>query len=104
MKKCCDMKGFLSFTVLRLIRDGHGTGEEIRQELKKRKGSKPSPGTIYPVLKMLHKNCWIEEKKAKGKERRYKTTQKGKKEIENATKKFIALFFDMEEEFEKWKR
>ena len=29
------------------------TGTEIALELKKRKGKKPSPGTIYPVLKYM---------------------------------------------------
>jgi len=28
-------------------------GSEIEEELEKRKGNKPSPATIYPVLKFL---------------------------------------------------
>jgi PadR family transcriptional regulator, regulatory protein PadR len=99
MKKCCDMKGFLSFLVLRLIRNRSMSGEEIRQELEKRKGHKPSPGTIYPVLKTLSENKWIEAVDSKTKEKKYQITAKGKKEVEEATKKFVSLFCDMGCEF-----
>ncbi len=101
MEKCCDLKGFLNFLILRLISKKNMSGEEIRRELEKRKGSKPSPGTIYPVLKTLKENKWIEEVKDNKKEKKYKITLKGKKELKNATRKFIALFFDVKEEFEK---
>ena len=60
MQKCCDMRGFLSFLVLRLIKTQPRSGEDIRQELERRRGSRPSPGTIYPVLKSLSNNGWIE--------------------------------------------
>ena len=101
MEQCCEMKGFLSFIVLKLISKKHMSGEEIRQELKKRKGSKPSPGTIYPVLKSLSKNGFIEEVKSKGKTKKYRLTKKGQKEIKIASKKFCELFYDMQDEFRK---
>ncbi len=99
MKKCCDMKGFLSFIVLRFIKNKPMSGEEIRQELEKRKGHKPSPGTIYPVLKSLHAQGWIEAVEGTSKEKKYKITPKGKKECEESTKRFVALFCDMGCEF-----
>ncbi len=98
------MKGFLSFLVLRLIMKNPMSGEEIRKELERRKGTKPSPGTIYPVLKALSENGWIGEMKDKRKEKKYKITLKGKKEVEIANKKFVAMFCDMGEEFEKFKK
>ncbi|MEE9459013.1 MAG: PadR family transcriptional regulator, partial [Candidatus Bathyarchaeia archaeon] len=49
----CEMKGFLSFIIMWLVNKKHMSGAEIALELEKRKGSKPSPGTIYPVLKDL---------------------------------------------------
>ena len=97
--KCCEMKGFLTFIVLKLISKKNMSGEEIRKEMLKRKGSKPSPGTIYPVLKSLSKSKWIEEIKHQGKEKKYKITRKGKKELDIATKKFILIFCDMREDF-----
>ena len=63
MKECCEMKGFLSFMVLKLISKKNMSGDEIREELKKRRGSRPSPGTIYPALKGLKESGFIEEKK-----------------------------------------
>ena len=95
------MKGFLSFLVLRLISKGPKSGEELRQEIMKRKGSRPSPGTIYPVLKVLSENGFIKEIKDGGKEKKYKLTKNGEKEIKVATKKFIDTFCDMKDEFEK---
>ena len=99
MKECCDMKGFLSFTALRLIGKSPMSGEELRRILAERRGSKPSPGTIYPVLKELSANGWIEAvKRGKGKggkEKKYRLTVKGRRELNAATKRFVAIFCDM---------
>lgn len=99
MKNCCDMRGFLSFIVLRLISKKNMSGEDLRQELEKRKGTKPSPGTIYPVLKSLSLNGLIEEIHDDGKEKKYKLTPIGRRELKVATKKFVAMFCDMKGEF-----
>ena len=97
--ECCDMRGFLSFIVLRLISKRQMSGQEISQEIKKRKGSKPSPGTIYPVLKALSESGFIEEISSKSKVKKYKLTRKGKKELGIATGKFCQIFYDMKDEF-----
>ncbi|MEK6967556.1 MAG: PadR family transcriptional regulator [Nanoarchaeota archaeon] len=97
MKECCDLKGFLSFLVLKMISKKELSGEQIRKEIEKRKGQKPSPGTIYPVLKSLKIAGFIEEATEGKKEKKYKITRKGKKEVDIATKKFCALFYDIEE-------
>ncbi|MBI2654385.1 PadR family transcriptional regulator [Candidatus Woesearchaeota archaeon] len=99
MRECCDMRGFLSFIVLRLISKKNMSGEDIRKEMKKRKGAKPSPGTIYPVLKALSESGFIQEVKDSGKEKKYKLTKKGQKELKAATRKFCEIFYDMKEEF-----
>ncbi len=101
MKECCDMKGFLSFTVLRLISKKNMSGQEITDELERRKGSRPSPGTIYPVLKSLNENGWIEEIKEGRREKKYRITEKGIKEIKLATEKFVFMFNDMCNDFKK---
>ena len=101
MKKCCDMKGFLSFLVLHLIAKKPCSGEEIRQEMERRKGHKPSPGTIYPVLKTLSENGWIFEVDSPGKEKVYQITTKGKKEHEASLHRFVALFCDLGDEFKR---
>lgn len=101
MRTCCDMRGFLSFIVLRLISKKNMSGEEIRQEIKIRKGTKPSPGTIYPVLKALNESGFIEEIKDGGKTKKYRVTKRGKKELKLATQKFCEIFYDMGDEFGK---
>ena len=93
------MRGFLTFLVLRLISKKNISGEEISKEIEKRKGSKPSPGTIYPVLKYLKENGLIHEIQDTGKLKRYTITKKGERELKIATKKFISIFCDMKEEF-----
>ena len=93
------MRGFLSFLVLRLISKQPMSGDDLCNEIEKRKGTKPSPGTIYPVLKCLQENGWIEELDTPGKEKKYKLTTSGRKEMKAATKKFVSLFCDMHDEF-----
>ena len=38
-------------------------GQELAKEIDKRKGAKPSPGTIYPALKELKKRKLIDSTK-----------------------------------------
>ena len=102
MKECCDMKGFLTFIVLKLISKKNMSGEQIREEIKRRKGTKPSPGTIYPVLKALSESGFIQEVKDGGKEKKYKLTRKGQRELKVATRKFCMIFYDMKEEFRRF--
>lgn len=96
------MRGFLRFIVLRLISQNDMSGEDISKEIQKRKGTKPSPGTIYPVLKALSKNGLIKEIKSIGKEKKYTITKEGKKELEIATKRFVSIFCDMKKDFKKY--
>ena len=95
------MKGFLSFLVLHLISRQPLCGESIRREIALRKGgTKPSPGTIYPVLKQLSNNGWIREVGCpNSKEKRYEITSSGKKEVKTATKRFVKYFYDLKSEF-----
>ena len=90
---CCDMKGFLSYLILWSLSKKSMTGAELAMELEKRKGSKPSPGTIYPVLKELKEKGLIisDQKKA------YSLTKKGKSEIKTACSAFHKIFYDVHE-------
>lgn len=87
------MKGFLSFLVLWLINKKNMTGSEISVELEQRKGSKPSPGTIYPVLKDLKERGLLSINNNK----RYSLTIEGKKELDMHLKSFFNTFCDIEE-------
>ncbi len=90
---CCDMKGFLSYLILWILSKKSMTGAELAQELEKRKGTKPSPGTIYPALKELKEKGWIKADKNK----RYSLTKKGDKELKAACNRFSKAFYDMKE-------
>jgi DNA-binding PadR family transcriptional regulator len=87
------MKGFLSFLILWLVSKKSMTGAEIALELEKRKGHKPSPGTIYPVLKDLKDKGLLSVDQNK----RYSLTKRGKKELEVHIKTFFETFCDIDE-------
>ena len=84
---CCDMRGMLSFLILFMLSKKSMSGQEIAYEIEKRKGSKPSPGTIYPALKSLKKAGLIKEKNI-GKSISYSLTIEGKKTLKIAKIRF----------------
>ncbi|MBU6998382.1 MAG: PadR family transcriptional regulator [Theionarchaea archaeon] len=89
------MKGFLSFLVLWIISRGDCKGCEIGRELEKRRGSQPSPGTLYPVLKELREKGLIEPDENKA----YTLTEKGQEELDSALQHFSNIFYDVDEMF-----
>ena len=91
--ECCDMRGYLSFLVLWLLKKKKMTGAEISKELEKRRGTKPSPGTIYPALKELKEKGLIKPDNNKA----YSLTKKGEKELSSACNFFCTMFYDMKE-------
>ncbi len=91
---CCDMRGMLSFLILFLLSKKPMHGQEIAEEIGKRKGEVPSPGTIYPALKSLKENGLIREKKA-GKLIVYALTSEGKAGLSEAKKQFCRTFTDV---------
>jgi DNA-binding PadR family transcriptional regulator len=86
-------KGFLSFLVLWLINNKSMTGAEVTEELEKRRGHRPSPGTIYPVLKELKDLGLV----SMDKEKRYSITKKGMKELHATMHTFLEIFHDFDE-------
>lgn len=89
----CSSKGLLSFLIVWLVRKEPKTGAEIAQELEKRRGKKPSPGTIYPVLKNLHNMGIL----SIDPEKRYSITEKGQKALEASIDEFITTFYDIDD-------
>ena len=86
-------KGFLSFLILWLLSRKNMTGVEITEELEKRKGNRPSPGTIYPVLKNLKEKGLIIDDASKS----YKLTKKGEEELDLRLERFFTTFCDIDE-------
>ncbi|MBN2603340.1 MAG: PadR family transcriptional regulator [Candidatus Thermoplasmatota archaeon] len=87
------MKGFLSFLILWLVGNKNMTGAEITQELEKRRGHRPSPGTIYPVLKYLTEKELLKVDKDK----KYSLTKKGEEELMLSLNTFFDTFCDIDE-------
>jgi len=89
------MKGFLSYLILWILNKKKMNGVEIALELEKRRGTKPSPGTLYPALKELKDKGLI----AADEDKYYTLTEKGKKELTSACNFFCKAFYDMKEMF-----
>ena len=90
---CCEMKGFLSYLILWMLSKKSMNGAEITRELEKRRGTKPSPGTIYPALKELKEKGLILDNEGK----EYSLTKKGESELKSACKVFCQMFHDMKD-------
>lgn len=91
MEDCCDMRGMLSFLILFLLSKKPMHGQALAQEIGKRKGCIPSPGTIYPALKSLKKAGLITNSTS-GKTITYKLTPKGRNALKEAKSQFCRTF------------
>jgi len=85
------MRGMLSFLIMFILSKKPMHGQEIAKELEKRKGEKPSPGTIYPALKQLREAGMIKEKK-EGKTITYSLTDEGRRHLKIAKQHFCKTF------------
>jgi len=52
-------KGLLKYFMLKLISEQRHSGYELIKEIEKHSGSKPSTGTVYPLLKSMQSDGWI---------------------------------------------
>ena len=95
---CCDMRGMLSFQTLWLLSKKPMNGQEISKELGKRRGSKPTPGTIYPALKDLRINGSVKMER-KGRTTTYTLTKEGREGLEKACKYFCNTFGEIFQEY-----
>jgi PadR family transcriptional regulator PadR len=95
---CCDMRGFLTFQIMWELRQEDLNGQQIAERIwKRRGGSRPTPGTIYPALKELKKRKLIRGKKD-GNQVIYHLTEEGSKGLEEAARYFYQAFADIVEE------
>ena len=56
-------KGFLKFLMLRMISEGDATGYQLIKHIESVTGSAPSTGSVYPMLKSMEVEGWIEGRK-----------------------------------------
>jgi len=95
---CCDMRGMLSFYILWLLSKRSMNGQEISEELGKRRGTKPTAGTIYPALKELRTRGLVEMER-KGRTTVYSLSEDGRDGLEKACKYFCGAFGDIFKEY-----
>jgi PadR family transcriptional regulator PadR len=88
---CCDMRGMLSFMLLWLLCKRPMYGQELADEIAKRRGEKPNPGTIYPALKDLHTRGLV-EMRSEGRKTVYELTKQGQVGIVEATYYFTRVY------------
>jgi DNA-binding PadR family transcriptional regulator len=98
--KYLDMKGFLSFLILHELNKKRLCGDELSDIIGKRKGSKLTPGTIYPTLKRLNTLKLIRMKQD-GRKKNYNLTKKGKNELKSTYKIFNKLFIGLKSKIKK---
>ncbi len=89
---CCDMRGMLGFLILFLLSKKPMHGQEIAEEIARRKGERPSPGTIYPALKSLREMGFITSDEREGKTIVYTLTERGKNALRISKRRFIRTF------------
>ena len=97
---CCDMRGMLSFYILWLLSKRSMNGQEISEELRKRRGTKPTAGTIYPALKELRTKGLVEMER-KGRTTTYTLSEKGRDGLEEACRYFCSAFGEIFLEYSK---
>ena len=73
-------KGFLGFLILHELNKKSLYGDKLAEFIGERKGSKLTPGTIYPALKYLREKGLIRMKQ-NGRRKYYLLTKKGKNEL-----------------------
>jgi PadR family transcriptional regulator PadR len=96
--ECCDMRGLLSFTLLWVLSKGDMYGQELADELERRRGTRPNPGTLYPALSELEKNGLVETRK-EGRKKIYSLTEEGRAGVVSACGRFYKMYGDILEEF-----
>jgi DNA-binding PadR family transcriptional regulator len=94
---CCDMRGLLSFQLLWLLSKAPQNGQELARELEKRRGSKPTPGTLYPALKEMEFKGLIQGVR-EGRKRTYHLTQTGHVGLVQACQYFHQVFNEIFED------
>ena len=83
---CIVVKGFLRYLILHELHQQKLCGDELADKIGKRKScGKLTPGTIYPVLKVLREAKLIKVQ-VKGRKKLYVPTPRGKKEYLAAKK------------------
>lgn len=89
-----DLKGFLSFQIMYNINKRKVCGDDLALIIGDKKGSKLTPGTIYPALKFLREQKLVTYKQY-GRKKIYKLTKKGLREFRITKRLFKRIIKDI---------
>ena len=92
------MRGYLSFTIMWILRKKEMYGQELADELERMRGTKPNSGTLYPALKELERQGTVETRK-EGRKKIYKLTKTGHAGVMEAWKYFFTVYGEMFKEY-----
>jgi len=94
------MRGMLTFQIIWELSKGPLSGQQIAERIAKRKGTKPTPGTIYPALKDLKERGIIEGSREEDDRRQvvYSLTESGEEGLIDAARYFDQVFGNIAEE------
>jgi DNA-binding PadR family transcriptional regulator len=70
-------RGEMKYEILEVLAEGPRHGYDIMLEIERRRGLRPSPGSIYPALQMLEDGDCVTGEERDGK-RTYAITDKGR--------------------------
>lgn len=90
-------KGFLKFLILHELKYGEASGSDLAEDIGERRGSKLTPGTIYPALKDLH-NAGLVRYRSEGRKKLYRLSDDGKAELEKAYRDFSRYFYGLKKQ------
>lgn len=93
------MRGLLSFSILWLLLKKDMYGQEMADELDRMRGTKPTPGTLYPALGELESSGMVVWRK-KGRKKIYSLTEDGRRGALEACQYFCSAYGGIFREFE----
>ncbi|MFH0949011.1 MAG: PadR family transcriptional regulator [Candidatus Aenigmatarchaeota archaeon] len=96
----CDMRGLLSFMILWFLSKKSMHGQELADEIEKKRGERPKAGTLYPALKYL-KNRGLIKGQRRGNVIVYSLTKSGKNSIKEAIDYFCRSFGEIIKNYNK---
>ncbi|MEM4260218.1 MAG: helix-turn-helix transcriptional regulator [Candidatus Woesearchaeota archaeon] len=99
-KTIIEFKGFLSFLILHELNKKNLSGDELATLIGIRKGSRLTPGTIYPTLKRLKKLKLLIMKRD-GRKKYYKLTKLGQYELKKLYGAFSNYFYGFKKHIKK---
>ncbi|TFH00009.1 PadR family transcriptional regulator [Candidatus Thorarchaeota archaeon] len=91
------MRGLLTFQILWELDKEEMNGQQIAEKIAIRRGTKPTPGTIYPALKELKNGGLIEGEKV-GRQIVYHLTPEGENGLAQSSRYFLQAFGDIAED------